>query len=106
MPSPRATALHPGDQLASATGTTRVIVIRAPAEAAGPVECGGSPMVPVQEAPAAPQPGQAPDTLIGKRYVDPADTLELLCTASGTGHLTYGGTSLAIKPPKALPASD
>ncbi|MCQ9179665.1 hypothetical protein KMT30_11605 [Streptomyces sp. IBSBF 2953] len=106
MPSPRTPALRPGDQLASATGTPRFIVIRAPQEVTDPVECGGSPMVPAQEAPAAQPDGQAPDTLIGKRYVDPADTLELLCTASGTGRLTYRGKPLAVKPPKALPASD
>ncbi|MGY4743799.1 hypothetical protein [Streptomyces sp. ATMOS53] len=106
MPSPLTPALHPGDQLACATGTTRVIVIRAPREAAASVECGGTPMVPAQEAPAPQPPAPAPDTLIGKRYVDPDDTLELLCTASGVGRLTYGGKPLAIKPPKALPASD
>ncbi|MFI6377184.1 hypothetical protein [Streptomyces sp. NPDC050546] len=106
MPSPRIPALRPGDQLASATGTTRVIVIRAPQEAEGPVACGGTPMLPARDAPAPQATGQAPDTLIGKRYVDPADTLELLCTASGAGHLTYGGKPLAVKPPKALPASD
>lgn len=100
-PTPR-----PGDQLASATSTTRVIVIRAPQDSVRPIECGGTPMVPVQDAPADGPPGQAPETLIGKRYVDPADTLELLCTASGAGHLTYGGEPLAVKPPKALPASD
>jgi hypothetical protein len=100
-PTPR-----PGDQLASATSTTRVIVIRAPQNPVSPIECGGTPMVPVQGAPAGGPPGQAPETLIGKRYVDAADTLELLCTASGAGHLTYGGKPMAVKPPKALPASD
>ncbi|MEH0421252.1 hypothetical protein [Streptomyces sp. B21-083] len=106
MPSPRTPALRPGDQLACTAGTTRVIVIRAPQQMSGPVECGGAEMVPAQDAP-APQPsGQAPDTLIGKRYVDPDDALELLCTASGSGRLTYGGKPLAVKPPKALPASD
>ncbi|WP_416980123.1 hypothetical protein [Streptomyces sp. T028] len=100
-PTPR-----PGDQLASPTGTTRVIVIRAPADAAGPIECGGTPMVPAGQAPAAPPAGETPGTLIGKRYVDAADTLELLCTASGAGSLTYGGQPLTVKAPKALPASD
>ncbi|MFD8819149.1 hypothetical protein ACFV23_48640, partial [Streptomyces sp. NPDC059627] len=45
---------RPGDQLASATSTARVIVIRAPADAAAPIECGGGPFFPVQGAPAAP----------------------------------------------------
>ncbi|KUN80742.1 hypothetical protein [Streptomyces griseoruber] len=99
-------APHPGDQLASATGTTRVIVIRAPADAARPIECGGIPMVPAGQAPAAPPATTTPGTLIGKRYVDADDTLELLCTASGAGSLTYGGQPLTVKAPKALPASD
>ncbi len=106
MSSPLTPAPHPGDQLASVTSSTRVIVIRAPQEAAGPIECGGTPMLPARDAPAPPAPGTAPDTLIGKRYVDSADTLELLCTASGAGRLTYGGEPLSVKPPKALPASD
>ncbi|MFJ8105791.1 hypothetical protein [Streptomyces sp. NPDC096132] len=100
-PTPR-----PGDQLASATGTTRVIVIRAPESATGPIECGGTPMVPAGQALTAPPAGEAPGTLIGKRYVDAADTLELLCTASGAGPLTFGGEPLTVKAPKALPASD
>ncbi|MFJ8194085.1 hypothetical protein ACIQ8D_30640 [Streptomyces sp. NPDC096094] len=105
MASPAPTP-RPGDQLASATGTTRVIVIRAPQQAAGPIECGGSPMVPADQAPAPAPAAEATGTLIGKRYVDPADTLELLCTASGPGHLAYAGEPLTIKAPKALPASD
>jgi hypothetical protein len=106
MVSSPAPAPRPGDQLAAATGTTRVIVIRAPQDVAGPIECGGTPMVPAADAPAPPPSGEAPGTLIGKRYVDATDTLELLCTASGAGHLTYGGQPLTIKAPKALPASD
>ncbi|MFF0224053.1 hypothetical protein [Streptomyces sp. NPDC004629] len=100
-PTPR-----PGDQLASATDTTRVIVIRAPQQAAGPIECGGRPMVPATQAPAPAPAGDPPGTLIGKRYVDAADTIELLCTASGSGPLAYAGEPLTIKAPKALPASD
>lgn len=32
-------------------------------------------------------PGSGAATLIGKRYVDEADTVELLCTSSGAGEL-------------------
>ncbi|MEU6541220.1 hypothetical protein [Streptomyces sp. NPDC047000] len=105
MASPAPTP-RPGDQLASATDTTRVIVIRAPQQAAGPIECGGSPMIPAAQTPLPGPAGDAPATLIGKRYVDAADTLELLCTASGSGRLAYAGRPLTIKAPKALPASD
>lgn len=98
---------RPGDQLACPTSTTRVIVIRAPHGLDGPIACGGTPMVPAAEALAPPPAAEAaPSTLIGKRYVDAGDTLELLCTASGTGELTYGGVPLAVKAAKALPASD
>ncbi|MFI5799261.1 hypothetical protein [Streptomyces sp. NPDC051677] len=111
MASSPAPTPRPGDQLAAATGSTRVIVIRAPKGATDTVECGGVPMLPAREVPAQRVPAgapaaQAPGTLIGKRYVDAADTLELLCTASGAGPLTYGGEPLTVKAPKALPASD
>ncbi|MCX4766622.1 hypothetical protein OG562_37745 [Streptomyces sp. NBC_01275] len=113
MASPAPTP-RPGDQLAAVGGGTRVIVIRAPEGAAAPIECGGAPMVPARQAPAVPpaappsasSAAETPATLVGKRYVDADDTLELLCTASGAGRLTYGGQPLTVKAPKALPASD
>jgi hypothetical protein len=51
-------------------------------------------------------PGPDAATLIGKRYVDEADTVELLCTSSGTGALTCDGAPMTIKAAKPLPASD
>ena len=45
-------------------------------------------------------------TLMGKRYVDPEETLELLCTKPGAGSLGIGDTLLEIKESKPLPASD
>ncbi|MGI5330231.1 hypothetical protein [Actinomadura nitritigenes] len=104
-PAPRT-----GDQLASTVCGTRVIVVRAPAEGAPEIACGGSPMVPASSqgdaaAPAQSGGGEAA-TLIGKRYVDAAGTLELLCTRSGTGELTCGGAPMTLKTAKPLPASD
>ncbi|MEV0580187.1 MULTISPECIES: hypothetical protein [unclassified Streptomyces] len=104
--APPTPPLHPGDQLACATGTTRVIVIRAPEGRSGTVACGGRPMTAAQAAPARPSTDEPPGALIGKRYVDADDTIELLCTASGAGELTFDGEPLTIKAPKALPASD
>ena len=101
-----ALSLRPGDQLASTVCTTRVIVIRVPADRQPLIECGGSPMV--AGAPGGkPSPG-GPDaaTQIGKRYVDAADSVELLCTSSGTGTLTCDGEPMTIKSAKPLPASD
>ncbi len=101
-------ALKTGSRLRSAVCTTEVMLVKAPA---APVEirCGGTPMLD----PAAPRPAGleiAPDarngTLLGKRYVNGAGDLELLCTKPGEGSLAVGGTPLAMKEAKALPSSD
>ena len=97
---------RPGDQLACTACTTRVVVVRVPADRGPLIECGGSPMVAATPGakPAPPVPGAA--TQIGKRYVDATETVELLCTSSGTGTLTCDGTAMVIKAAKPLPASD
>jgi hypothetical protein len=97
---------RPGDQLASSACTTRVVVVRVPANRTPVIECGGSPMVAAAPGarPAPPGPGAA--TLIGKRYVDATETVELLCTSSGTGALSCDGVAMTIKAAKPLPASD
>ena len=97
---------RPGDQLASTVCTTRVVVVRFPADRSPLIECGGSPMV--AAAPGAKQAPPAPGaaTLIGKRYVDATETIELLCTSSGTGPLSCDGTEMVLKSAKPLPASD
>jgi len=99
-------SLRPGDQLASTVCTTRVVVIRVPQDRRPLIECGGSAMV--QASPGGqPSPG-GPDsgTLIGKRYVDDAESVELLCTSSGAGTLSCDGAPMTIKAAKPLPASD
>jgi hypothetical protein len=97
---------RPGDQLASTSCTTRVVVVRAPADRAPVIECGGSPMVAAATGakPSPPAPGAA--TLIGKRYVDASETVELLCTSSGAGALSCDGVEMTLKSAKPLPASD
>ena len=105
QPDSTDTALKPGTQLASTTCTTRVIVVRAPAEGRPEIACGGAPMVAAGAATPSPPVADAA-TLIGKRYVDEDETIELLCTASGTGALSVDGKPLAQKVAKALPASD
>lgn len=104
--TPPAPTLRPGDQLASTVCGTRVVVIRAPADAQPQLACGGSPLVRAADAtPAKPGPAGT-TTLIGKRYVDTTGTLELLCTASGAGELTCDGAPMTLKAAKPLPASD
>jgi hypothetical protein len=45
-------------------------------------------------------------TLIGKRYVDVSEAVELLCTSSGAGVLSCDDAPMTIKAAKPLPASD
>jgi hypothetical protein len=44
--------------------------------------------------------------VLGKRYVDESDTLELLCTKPGEGELAVDGLPLRLKSAKPLPSSD
>jgi hypothetical protein len=96
--------MKPGTKLKSAVCDTEVVVIKTSGAA---VECGGVPMV--TERPA--QRGTldaafAGGTKIGKRYVDAANTLELLCTKAGQGTLASGGVALQLREAKPLPSSD
>jgi hypothetical protein len=96
--------MKPGTKLKSAVCDTEVMVIRG--SGAG-VECGGAPMV--EERPpsrGSVKDGFAQGTQIGKRYVDAAGTLELLCVKAGKGSLSVSGVPLQIKDAKPLPASD
>jgi hypothetical protein len=100
--------LRPGSRLRSAVDATEVVVVKPPA---GPVDlrCGGHPMVPLGSeagAGAAPSPDHADGTLLGKRYVDADQTLEVLCTKPGDGSLSIGDEPLQTKEAKPLPASD
>jgi hypothetical protein len=97
----------PGTKLRGVADTTEVVVIRAPAEDVD-LRCGGHPMVADGAGgdlrPLDPQ--FAGGTQLGKRYVNEAASLELLCTRTGTGALSVGTEALAIKTAKPLPASD
>lgn len=44
--------------------------------------------------------------LVGKRYVDTGDAVELLCTKGGKGALAVNGEALSVKQTKPLPSSD
>ena len=97
-----------GSRHKSAVCDTQVMVIRATAE---PVDlrCGGVSMIEMNaEAPAgaALDAGFAAGALIGKRYIDSADKIELLCTKGGQGSLAVSDEALDVKQAKALPSSD
>jgi len=96
--------LKAGQKLYSAVSDAQFVVVRAPAGAIE-IACGGVPVL--TEAPTetvAGEPGEG--VLVGKRYVDEADTVELLCAKPGSGDLTFDGGPAALKGAKPLPASD
>ena len=102
-----AVALKAGARFKSAVCDTQVMVIKAPA-ADYDLRCGGAEMI----APTANGAGGQPDaahaggTLIGKRYVNADESIELLCTKGGAGSLSLNGTAMEVKQAKQLPSSD
>ena len=96
--------MKPGTKLKSVVCDTEVMVIRG---ADVLIECGGSPMA--EQRPAALgtlKPDLASGTKIGKRYVDAAGSVEVLCVKPGQGTLSMGGVVLQLKEAKPLPSSD
>jgi hypothetical protein len=100
--------LKAGTRLKSAVCNTEVMVVMAPKE---PVEvkCGGTPLIEM----GADKPeggsileGADGGTQMGKRYVNEAGDLELLCTKPGDGALSTAGALLNVKGAKPLPSSD
>ena len=99
--------LKPGSRWTSSVCDTEVIVVKGPPDEVE-LTCGGVAMVAAGEEPAAGalDDGASGGTLLGKRYVDDGDTMEVLCTKPGTGSLGADGASLQLKEAKPLPASD
>jgi hypothetical protein len=96
----------PGSRLKSAVSDVQLMVVKAPADEID-LRCGGAPLIPLDQQPEG-SPATAPDgqTMLGKRYADAQNTIELLCTKGGRGALTLGGVVLEPKTVKALPSSD
>jgi hypothetical protein len=93
-----------GTKLKSAVCDTEVMIIRM---GEGTIECGGAPMTVDKVAALGELSADfAAGTLMGKRYVDDANTFELLCVKAGKGSLSVSGVALSIKDAKPLPASD
>jgi len=95
--------MKPGTKLKSAVCDTEVMVIKGSDVV---VECGGAPMAEDAAAGGEPDAAFAEGTQMGKRYVDEADSIELLCVKAGKGSLSVGGNALTIKGAKPLPSSD
>ena len=99
--------LKPGSRIRSDVCDTEMMVIAAP-DSDLEVICGGAPMIELNAEPsgATLADDAAEGTQLGKRYVNEAGDLELLCTKPGKGSLGAGGTPLQVKGAKPLPASD
>jgi hypothetical protein len=99
--------LKVGQALISAIDETGVIVTKAPAGTAV-LTCGGVEMYTKGGQPPAGEadPDQLGGSVLGKRYVDDAGTIEVLCTKGGQGTLALNGKPLVIQAAKPLPASD
>jgi hypothetical protein len=101
-------ALKPGTRLYSAVCPTELIVVKAPA-AEAELTIGGA--AALTDASGRDPDGTVADghgggCLMGKRYVDDGDTIELLCTKAGDGVPALDGSPLSLKEAKPLPASD
>jgi hypothetical protein len=100
--------LKPGARLFSAVCTTELIAVRVPAGEAEITIGGVAPVSSAAERNAAGSviDGHGGGAAMGKRYVDEAETIELLCTKAGEGVPALAGELLQLKEAKPLPASD
>lgn len=95
-----------GTKLFSAVCDTQIMILRVPADDLD-VTCGGLPMQTEEAAEKSSILGDAGEgSLVGKRYVDEAETIEFLCTRGGEGNISVNGVALEIKQAKRLPSSD
>jgi hypothetical protein len=100
--------LAAGSRWRSVVDATEVVVVRPP-KVAVDLECGGHPMVPLGAevgVGAALDERHGGGSQLGKRYVDEASAIEVLCTKAGEGALSVSGRPLVVKTPKPLPSSD
>jgi len=99
--------LKAGTRIRSSVCATELMVIQCP-DGDLDLRCGGAPMLPLGEAASGGDVDGAhkDGTQIGKRYVNEAGDLELLCTKPGEGSLAVGDAKLNLKEAKPLPSSD
>lgn len=102
------TTLKPGARLFSAVCNGEMITVKAPADEIELTIGGVPPVASAAERDGSTSAAEGHDggIAMGKRYVDEADTIELLCTKPGDGVPAVNGEILVLKEAKALPASD
>ena len=101
-------ALKMGARLKSTVCSGEIMVVMAP-DTEVEMSCGGAAMVDAGES-VTPSgevhPDHAVGVVMGKRYIDEAETLEFLCTRGGEGNVSVNGVALEVKQAKRLPSSD
>lgn len=98
--------LKAGQRLKSAVCDTQVMIIKG-VPGQHELSCGGAPMIGATEQGSGElDPSKAEGSLMGKRYVNADETLEVLCVKEGKGSLYLDGVKLGPKQAKALPSSD
>ena len=101
-----ATVLKAGARFKSAVCDTQVMVIKAPA-GEHTLQCGGADVIALTATGSGTlDAALSGESLIGKRYVNADESLELLCTKGGKGSLVLNGTAMEVKQAKQLPSSD
>ena len=95
--------MKPGTRLKSAVCDAEVMIIKI--GASEDLTCGGVALA-TDPASAEGNPDHMHGCLIGKRYVNAEETVEVLCVKSGDGSLHYAGEELMTKDTKKLPSSD
>ncbi len=98
--------LKPGLRLKSAVCNGEAMIVKAIDVT---LTCGGVPMLEVNEETPGDVQADAEhmyECLIGKRYVNAEETLEVLCVKGGEGSFGYDGQMLMGKETKKLPSSD
>ena len=101
-------ALKPGTRLFSAVCATEMIAVRATGDDVALTIGGAEPVLSAgdRDESGSPAEDHAEGSLLGKRYVNDDNSIELLCTKAGPGSAAIDGTLLAVKDAKPLPASD
>ena len=95
-----------GQKLKSAVCAAEVMIIKP--GSGGSLTCGGASMLGPDETAdgATADPDQMGGCLVGKRYVNEDQSLEVLCVKAGDGALALDGQVLNTKDAKKLPSSD
>ena len=100
--------LKTGARLKSAVCDGEIMVVAAPSDDVN-LTCGGEPMIDAASGESGGgdiHPDHAVGIAMGKRYINEAETLEVLCVKAGDGGLAEDGALLLQKDTKKLPKTD